>query len=61
VQVRKPNWELPRVEVKREQSLMRNCNDLGEEDVERLPVVEGRGGSVKRVKAVGDKEVVRFR
>ena len=61
VQVRKPNWALPRVEVKREESLMRNCNDLGEEDVGRLPVVEGRGGSVKRVKAVGDKEVVRFR
>ena len=59
--MRKPNWELPRVEVNKEESSIRICNNMGGEVMGKLPVVEGRGGSVKKVKGVGDKDVVRFR
>ncbi len=71
LQVRKPKWELPRVVVRGRGeggelevgSIVRGRGEggvLGEEEG-RLPAVEGRGGSVKRPKGVGDKEIVKFR
>ena len=63
-QVRKPHWELKHAgaDVKRGGGDAGLGNSIdGEGDKGRLPGVEGRGGSVKRVKGVGDKDVVRFR
>lgn len=60
-QVRKQNWELPRVV-----SLKGGGGAGGGGEGEGgegggLPVLEGRGSSVKRSKGIGDKETVRFR
>ncbi len=60
-QVRKPHWEIARVDTKRGGGELSHSIDGGAVDGGRLPGLEGRGGSVKRVKAVGDKDVVRFR
>jgi hypothetical protein len=50
LQVKKPHWEVAR--------------DVLHGDSPKLPVlpvVEGRGGSVKRMKGGKEKEIVRFR
>ena len=64
VQVKKPNWELPRVEARRQVegavTLARHGDLGGSGGADKLPGVERRAG-LKRVKAGGDKEVVRFR
>jgi hypothetical protein len=64
VQVKKPNWSLPRVEARVQTegaaTAARHSDVGGSGGGAKLPEVEGRGG-LKRMKAVGEKEVVRFR
>ena len=52
LQVKKPHWEVAR-------DALRASGDSQQLPV--LPVVEGRGGSVKRIQGGKEKEIVRFR